>query len=262
MLAQASTGLIETWWVSRLGTDALTGMALVFPGFMMMAMLSAGAVGGGISSAVARALGGGRRADADALVAARAPDQSRARPRDLGAVPRLRPAALRRDGRRGGSLDAAMKYSNVVFAGNVLVWLTNALASIIRGTGNMLFPSLAICVGVALLVPLSPLLIFGWGRCRRSASPAAASRSSLTTALTMAAMLAWYILSGAASSACAVRAAALADVRRHPARRRRRLAQHPADDLDRGALTTAWSAPPRGPRRSPATAPARGSNIC
>ena len=41
MLAQASTGLIETWWVSHLGTDALAGMALVFPGFMMMQMLSA-----------------------------------------------------------------------------------------------------------------------------------------------------------------------------------------------------------------------------
>ena len=47
MMAQASTGLIETWWVSRLGVDALTGMALVFPGFMMMTMLSAGAIGGG-----------------------------------------------------------------------------------------------------------------------------------------------------------------------------------------------------------------------
>jgi Na+-driven multidrug efflux pump len=69
MLAQASTGLIETWWVSRLGVQALTGMALVFPGFMMMGMLSAGAVGGGISSAVARALGAGRRSDANALVA-------------------------------------------------------------------------------------------------------------------------------------------------------------------------------------------------
>src|SRR4051812_10999343 len=68
MLAQASTGLIETWWVSHLGTDALAGMALVFPGFMMMQMLSGGAVGGGISSAVARALGAGRRDDADALV--------------------------------------------------------------------------------------------------------------------------------------------------------------------------------------------------
>jgi Na+-driven multidrug efflux pump len=61
MLAQASTGLIETWWISRLGTDALAGMALVFPGFMLMGMLSAGAMGGGISSAVARALGGGRQ---------------------------------------------------------------------------------------------------------------------------------------------------------------------------------------------------------
>ena len=68
MTAQASTGLIETWWVSKLGTDALAGMALVFPGFMMMQMLSAGAIGGGISSAVARALGAGRRDDADALV--------------------------------------------------------------------------------------------------------------------------------------------------------------------------------------------------
>src|SRR5450432_694959 len=68
MLAQASTGLIETWWVSHLGTDALTGMALVFPGFMMMQMLSGGAIGGGISSAIARALGADRRGDADALV--------------------------------------------------------------------------------------------------------------------------------------------------------------------------------------------------
>jgi Na+-driven multidrug efflux pump len=59
MLMQAATGLIETWFVAWLGTDALTGMALVFPGFMMMQMISAGAMGGGISSAVARALGAG-----------------------------------------------------------------------------------------------------------------------------------------------------------------------------------------------------------
>src|SRR5476649_1429301 len=68
MLGQASTGLIETWFVSRLGTHALAGMAVVFPGFMMMQMLSGGAMGGGISSAIARALGAGRKADANALV--------------------------------------------------------------------------------------------------------------------------------------------------------------------------------------------------
>ena len=31
MLAQAATGLIETYFVAKLGTDALAGMALVFP---------------------------------------------------------------------------------------------------------------------------------------------------------------------------------------------------------------------------------------
>lgn len=36
MVAQATTGLIETWFVSKLGTDALAGMALVFPGVMLI----------------------------------------------------------------------------------------------------------------------------------------------------------------------------------------------------------------------------------
>jgi Na+-driven multidrug efflux pump len=163
MLAQASTGLIETWWVSHLGTDALAGMALVFPAFMMMQMLSAGAMGGGISSAIARALGGGRRADADALVLHAIVVNLL-----LGLTFSVLVLAFGRSlygalGGEGESLEAALLYSNVVFAGNGLVWLLNALASAIRGTGNMLVPSLAVCVGVVLLVPLSPLLIFGIG---------------------------------------------------------------------------------------------------
>ena len=68
MLMQAAVGLIETYFVAKLGTDALAGVALVFPAFMLMQMMSAGAMGGGISAAIARALGAGRRADADALV--------------------------------------------------------------------------------------------------------------------------------------------------------------------------------------------------
>src|SRR3982751_6953738 len=67
MFVQASVGLIETFFVGKLGTDALAGMALVFPIVMLMQMTSAGAMGGGIASAIARALGAGRRADANAL---------------------------------------------------------------------------------------------------------------------------------------------------------------------------------------------------
>ena len=57
VLMQASVGLIETYFVGKLGTDALAGVALVFPALMLMQMMSAGAVGGGISAAIARALG-------------------------------------------------------------------------------------------------------------------------------------------------------------------------------------------------------------
>ena len=59
MVAQASVGLIETYFIGKLGTDALAGVALVFPLVMLMQMMSGGAMGGGISSAVARALDAG-----------------------------------------------------------------------------------------------------------------------------------------------------------------------------------------------------------
>lgn len=195
MTAQASTGLIETWWVSHLGTDALAGMALVFPGFMMMQMLSAGAIGGGISSAVARALGAGRRADADALVL-----HAIVVNLALGVATSALFLSFGRQiysamGGRGASLEAALAYSNVVFVGNVLVWLLNALASVIRGTGNMLVPSFAVCLGIAVLVPLSPLFIFGWGPVPALGIAGGGVAVVLTTALT-AGVLAWYILSG------------------------------------------------------------------
>src|SRR5580704_1990960 len=68
MMVQASIGLIETYFVAKLGLDALAGIALVFPLFMLLQMVSAGAMGGGILSAIARALGANERDRANALV--------------------------------------------------------------------------------------------------------------------------------------------------------------------------------------------------
>ncbi|WP_112312922.1 MATE family efflux transporter [Pseudogemmobacter bohemicus] len=163
MLAQASTGLIETFWVSKLGTDALAGMALVFPVVMLMTMISAGAVGGAISSSVARALGAGRRDQADALVI-HAVVINLAISLVFSAVFLIcgRPIYTALGG-SGGELDAAVTYSNVVFAGAVFTWMMNGLASVIRGAGNMVIPALVSVLGVVFLVPVSPVLIFGYG---------------------------------------------------------------------------------------------------
>jgi putative MATE family efflux protein len=163
MVVQASVGLIETYFVGKLGTDALAGVALVFPALMLMQMMSAGAMGGGISSAIARALGAGRRADADALALHALAIAVVFGLAFMAAVLAGGPWLYGAMGGTGASLAAALTYSNVIFASAVLLWLFNSLANVIRGTGNMAMPAVVTCIGAAALIPLSPCLIFGWG---------------------------------------------------------------------------------------------------
>jgi len=163
MVVQAAVGLVETYFIGKLGTDALAGVALVFPVVMLMQMMSAGAMGGGISSSIARALGAGRRADADALAL-----HALVIALGFGIVFTLAlliggRALYQAMGGSGASLAAAVTYSNWVFAGAVLVWMFNSVASVIRGTGNMALPAAVICIGALIVIPMSPLLIFGWG---------------------------------------------------------------------------------------------------
>jgi putative MATE family efflux protein len=163
MVVQASIGLIETYFIAKLGTDALAGMALVFPILMLVQMISAGAMGGGILSAIARALGSDRRAEAGILVW-----HAVAIAVALGALTSA--TALTGGaklyalmGGRDGSLAAAMSYSSLVFAAAIPLWLYNSLAAVIRGTGNMTVPASVTGIGALVLIPISPLLIFGWG---------------------------------------------------------------------------------------------------
>lgn len=163
MLAQAGVGLIETYFVGKLGTDALAGMALVFPVVMLMQMTSAGAMGGGIASAIARALGSNRRADADALVLHALLIAVVFGLFFMGSVLIGGRWLYGVMGGAGAALDAALIYSNWVFAGAIIVWIFNSLSAILRGTGNMAVPAFVTVAGVMVLIPLSPLLIFGWG---------------------------------------------------------------------------------------------------
>src|SRR5215212_1889073 len=68
VMVQALSSRADALFVSRLGPDALAGVSLVFPLWMLMVTMSAGGYGGGVASSIARALGGGRRQEANALV--------------------------------------------------------------------------------------------------------------------------------------------------------------------------------------------------
>ena len=163
MVAQAIVSTCEVYFIGWLGTEALAGVSLVFPLIMLMQTMSAGGMGGGVASAVARALGAGRRSDASALAM-----HALVIAGVMGVLFTTGafwggPALYRAMGGEGRALAAALTYSNVVFAGALGFWLFNILASVVRGTGNMLLPAALVIGGGVLTLTLSPALILGWG---------------------------------------------------------------------------------------------------
>jgi putative MATE family efflux protein len=163
MVVQSGIGLIETYFVAKLGVDALTAMALVFPPFMLLVMVSAGAMGGGILSAIARALGSGDSERANDSVW-----HALAITVVFGAAVTIAallwgPKLYSLMGGRDGSLALATTYSAIIFAGAIPLWLFNSMAAMIRATGNMFLPATVISLGAVFLIPVSPMLIFGFG---------------------------------------------------------------------------------------------------
>ncbi|HEX7927407.1 MAG TPA: MATE family efflux transporter [bacterium] len=163
LVVQSLVNMLEAWYVGFLGTDALAGVALVFPVFMLMQTISNGGFGGGVAAAVARASGSGRRADADALVF-----HSLAIAVTLGALFMVAgvlggPLLYRAMGGTGAALAAALTYSIWIFAASIPLWTVALLASTLRGAGNVKVPALVTIGGFVVLVPLSPALIFGFG---------------------------------------------------------------------------------------------------
>lgn len=163
LVVQTLVGVAETYFVGFLGTDALAGVALVFPVLMLMQMMANGGIGGGVSSAVARALGAKRHDDAEALIWHAVVLAGAFGILFTAAALLAAPILYRAMGGTGPALAAALTYSGVVFAGSIPIWVTALLSSALRGAGNVRVPALVISSGTVLLLVLSPALIFGWG---------------------------------------------------------------------------------------------------
>ncbi len=163
LIAQTAVSVAEAAYVGRLGTAPLAGVALVFPLFMLMVTMSNGGIGSGVASAVARATGAARKADANALLW-----HSFALAALLGLLFTLgawlfgRPL-YRAMGGEGEALEAAVLYSNWLFAGAIPVWIVNLLSGAMRGSGNVKVPAMVTLIGAVILIPASPALIFGFG---------------------------------------------------------------------------------------------------
>ena len=163
MVASALAAIAETAYVGSFGVASLAGMALVFPFVMLQMMLSAGAMGGGVSSAVSRAFGAGQAPRAQALAVHALWIGVAAGLLYMLLMLAFAPRLFALLGGRGEALAQAVAYAEVAFLGSVFIWLVNTFASVLRGAGNMAVPSATLLAVAALQVLVGGALGLGWG---------------------------------------------------------------------------------------------------
>lgn len=193
MVVQTFVAIAETYYFGRLGTDALAGFALVFPFMMLMTMMAAGGMGGGVAAAMARALGGKRLEDARALVL---------HSLVLGILLALlftllawtvAPSLYRLLGGQGAALANAEIYSHVLFSGAIATWANFFFAALLRGGGDAATPGRYMLIFSIAQVPLSGVLALGIGSWQGlgMAGPAVSSVATMGCAALLQARALW-----------------------------------------------------------------------
>jgi putative MATE family efflux protein len=189
--------IAETSYIGRLGVESLAAMALLFPCVILTMTMSGGAMGGGVASSIARALGAGDIERASTLAS-----HALLIGICFGLIFMLGMLIFGRGllellGGRGNVLAQAMAYVHIFFGGAVLPWLMNTMAGILRGTGNMKLPSMlmfssAVCqivLGGTLGLGLGPIPAFGMR---------GVAAGSLTAYFISVSAMSWYLFSGRA----------------------------------------------------------------
>src|SRR6266481_3069271 len=189
--------IAETSYIGRLGVESLAAMALVFPCVILTMTMSGGAMGGGVASAVARAIGAGDIDRASTLAA-----HALLIGICFGLVFMLGmlifgPALLELLGGRGNVLAQAIAYMQIFFGGAMLPWLMNTMAGVLRGTGNMKLPSLMMLSSAVCQIILGGTLGLGLGPIPQFGMRGVAAGSLIAYSISISAM-GWYLFSGRA----------------------------------------------------------------
>lgn len=191
MLIAAISNVLYTYYVSRLGSDAIAAVSLVFPVSMVAMTAMAGGIGAGASSVIARSLGGRRIAAATsaaehAFLLAVVIGIGFAFVIFFGAR-----TVLGWMGGKGDVLENAVVFAEVIFGGCVITFTGGMLDSVLRGEGNVRVPAIWSTTSLCLQILLTPLFMFGLGLELRGAGFA-----TLVSQFIASIPRAWFVLGG------------------------------------------------------------------
>lgn len=185
MSIQTIYQLVDTFWVSGLGADALAAMGFVFPFYFISMALSNGlGIGGG--AAISRKIGARDKAGADnvavhtiimmlLLVF-------------IFTVPFyvFAPQVFSLAG-AGKTAGLAVAYARVIFLGSIVIFFTNVANSILRAEGDSKRAMQAMILGAGLNIVLDPIFIYTL----KMGIAGAAWATLLSLAVSSAMMLNW-----------------------------------------------------------------------
>jgi len=191
MIGMVVFNLVDTWFVGRLGTDALAAMSFTFPVVLLQGSISMG-LGLGTAATVSRALGRGdhdeaRRLTTDSLL--------------LSVLVVVLFVVLglstldplfRSMGAEGERLELVKHYMRIWYFGVPVVVIPMIGNNAIRAAGNTVFPSIVMLTAIAVNIVLDPLLIFGVGPFPRMGIRGAAWATIASRSVTM--LLSLWIL--------------------------------------------------------------------
>ena len=181
MSVQTVYNLVDTFWVSGLGADALAAIGFVFPFFMSMIALSTGlGLGGG--SAISRKLGAKDKKAADnvavhSMVLMLVLTLLVSVPLFIFAKPIFAAAGA------GKTIGLSMDYGRIVFAGGILIFFINVASAILRSEGDAKRAMYAMVLGAVLNIVLDPLFIYTFGLGIKGAAWATVLSLGITAAM-------------------------------------------------------------------------------
>ena len=186
---QSLVVLTEVWFISRLGTNSLAAVALAFPLLMITQTMSGGALGGAITSAIARSMGADDIEKAERLIWHSIIISLGGAISFLILFLLFGKQLLFLLGGRGEILQESYAYCSILFFGGILLWLSGSLSAVIRGMGNMHFPATLMVITSSIQVMLSGGFILGWFGFPKLGVPGAAVAVLISSALMVTVIL-------------------------------------------------------------------------
>ncbi len=160
MSVQTIYNLVDAFWVSGLGANALAAVGLFFPFFFMMLALATGlGVGGG--AAISRRIGakdkeGAGNVATHTMVFMVIVSLAITFPLLMLAEPMF----IAIGAGTGETLEYTLAYSNVLFGGAIILFFANAANALLRGEGDAKRAMIAMVLGGIINIILDPILIY------------------------------------------------------------------------------------------------------